>query len=175
MEIMLMLKSVENFKFFRRFRLIALLQWNVIFFKLGLSVYVYHLKGSGHNYVHLTWLLNFGIIHIQNWLQIPLYTKCLIKTWLSFLDPSKIDQAPSNKTMVESNNITLHCNATGNPAPNITWTKDGKQTVLHHGEEYTITNISRHQHGSYKCAAWNNVGQVAKSSFSINVLCKQVQ
>ena len=119
--------------------------------------------------------MNFGIIHIQNWLQIPLYTKCLIKTWLSFLDPSKIDQVPSNKTMVESNNITLHCHATGNPAPNITWTKDGKQTVLHHGEEYTITNISRNQHGSYKCAAWNNVGQVAKSSFSINVLCKQVQ
>ena len=110
-----------------------------------------------------------------NWLQIPLHTKCLIKTWLSFLDPSKIDQAPSNKTMVESNNITLHCNATGNPAPNITWTKDGKQTVLHHGEEYTITNITRHQHGSYKCAAWNNVGQVAISSFGINVLCKQVQ
>lgn len=91
-----------------------------------------------------------------------------------FSDPSKIDQAPSNKTVIENNNVMLHCNATGNPASNITWTKDGNPTVLHQGDLFSIASISRKQHGGYKCTAWNGVRQAADASFSINVLCKQV-
>ena len=97
----------------------------------------------------------------------------MLYNFLIFLDPSNIDQAPSNKTIVEGSNVTLHCNATGSPASNITWTKDGSPTVLHEGEEYVISNISRQQHGNYKCTAWNGVGEQSKTSFSINVLCKQ--
>ena len=99
----------------------------------------------------------------------------MLYNFLIFLDPSKIDQAPSNKTIVEGSNVTLHCNATGSPASNITWTKDGSPTALHEGEQYAISNISRQQHGNYKCTAWNGVGEQSKTSFSINVLCKQFQ
>lgn len=99
--------------------------------------------------------------------------KILLYNFLIFLDPSEIDQAPSNKTIVEGSNVTLHCNATGSPASNITWTKDGSPTALHEGEKYAISNISRQQYGNYKCTAWNGVGEQSKTSFSINVLCKQ--
>ena len=99
----------------------------------------------------------------------------MLYNFLIFLDLSNIDQAPSNKTIVEGSNVTLHCNATGSPASNITWTKDGSPTVLHEGEEYAISNISRQQHGNYKCTAWNGVGEQSKTSFSINVLCKQFE
>ena len=101
--------------------------------------------------------------------------KILLYNFLIFLDPSKIDQAPSNKTIVEGSNVTLHCNATGSPASNITWTKDGSPTALHEGEQYAISNISQKQHGNYKCTAWNGVGEQSKTSFSINVLCKQFE
>ncbi|XP_078379812.1 hemicentin-1-like isoform X12 [Oculina patagonica] len=83
--------------------------------------------------------------------------------------PSEIDNLPSDKTVIEGYNVTLHCNATGNPTPNVTWTKDGSQTVLQQGREFSITNISRQQHGSYKCSAWNYVGQPAVANFSITV------
>ena len=101
--------------------------------------------------------------------------KILLCIFLIFLDPSKIDQTSSNKTILEGSNVTLHCNATGSPASNITWTKDGSPTALHEGEQYAISNISRQQHGNYKCTAWNGVGEQSKTSFSINVLCKQFE
>ena len=73
---------------------------------------------------------------------------------------------------MEGQNITLHCNATGNPAPNITWTKDGNSVVLYQGETYTIYNIQREGAGDYTCTAWNGVDKQTNTTTSITVYCK---
>ena len=73
---------------------------------------------------------------------------------------------------MEGQNVTLHCNATGNPAPNITWTKDGNAVVLYQGETYTIYNIQREAAGGYTCTAWNGVDDQTNATTSITVYCK---
>ena len=73
---------------------------------------------------------------------------------------------------MEGQNVTLHCNATGNPAPNITWTKDGNAVVLYQGETYTIYNIQREAAGGYTCTAWNGVDEQTNTTASITVYFK---
>ena len=87
-------------------------------------------------------------------------------------DPSLIKSAPVDQVVVEDSNITLHCNATGNPTPNITWTKDSSSTVLHQGETYSIINIKRQAAGEYKCTAWNGVGSQKNVTAAVNVHCE---
>ena len=73
---------------------------------------------------------------------------------------------------MEGNNVTLHCNATGNPALNIAWTKDGSSTVLYQGETYSIVNIRRQAAGDYTCTALNVVGDKANATVNVTVHCK---
>jgi len=87
-------------------------------------------------------------------------------------DPSSIDASPAGQTVLEGSNITLHCNATGNPTPNITWAKDGSPTVLYQGETYSLVNIQRQAAGDYTCTAWNGVGQQQNATATVTVHCK---
>ena len=87
-------------------------------------------------------------------------------------DSSLLESAPVHQVVVEGSNLTLHCNATGNPTPNITWTKDGSSTVLYQGETYSIVNIQRQAAGDYKCTAWNGVGEQNNSTATIAVHCE---
>ena len=75
-------------------------------------------------------------------------------------------------TVIENNNVTFHCNATGNPRPNITWIKDGSLTVLHQGETYSIVNIQRQAAGDYTCTAWNGLGELTNATATVTVHCK---
>jgi len=88
------------------------------------------------------------------------------------LDPSMIESRPVNQVIVEGSNVTLHCNATGNPTPDITWTKDGSSTVLYQGETYSIVNVQRQAAGEYACTAWNGVGERKNVSATVTVHCK---
>ena len=90
------------------------------------------------------------------------------------LDPSVIQSNPVNEIVREGGNIILHCNATGNPTPNITWTKNGSPTVLYQGETYSIVNIQRHGAGDYTCSAWNGVGEQKNVTATVTVNCKCV-
>ena len=83
--------------------------------------------------------------------------------------------APANQSVVEGDNLTLYCNATGNPAPNISWTKDNSSTVVHQGETYSIVNIQRQAAGNYKCTAWNGVGEPRNVASTVIVYCKYNQ
>ena len=85
-----------------------------------------------------------------------------------------ISQNPSSKVVVEGENVTLHCNATGNPAPNITWTKDDSFTVLHQGDTYSIINTRRQAAGDYTCTAWNGVGERTNATATVTVHCEFV-
>ena len=70
--------------------------------------------------------------------------------------------------------MTLFCEATGNPTPNITWTRvleDGSE-VLRQGQTWDSPNINRTAFGTYRCAAYNGFGNVASQVVNVNVTCK---
>ena len=83
-----------------------------------------------------------------------------------------IASAPVNQAVLEGGNLTLHCNVTGNPAPNVTWTKDADQTVLHRGETYGMTDVQRQAAGDYICTTWNGVGVQETATITVDVHCK---
>ncbi|XP_022793689.1 hemicentin-2-like [Stylophora pistillata] len=69
----------------------------------------------------------------------------------------------NDQDVCEGSMITLSCNATGKPTPNITWTKEGEN-----GTDsgplpsvkgfYVISGINRSSNGTYRCTASNGVG-----------------
>ena len=83
-----------------------------------------------------------------------------------------IASAPVNQFVLEGQNLTLHCNVTGNPTPNVTWTKDANQTVLHRGEMYSMADVQRQAAGDYICTAWNGVGVQQNATITVDVHCK---
>ena len=80
--------------------------------------------------------------------------------------------APSSQQVVEGNGAFLFCNFTGNPQPNITWTRQGNNTVLSTSETLNITGLMRQDNGVvYICKAENNLGS-ANASATITVFCE---
>lgn len=57
--------------------------------------------------------------------------------------PALIESAPVNQVFLKKENVILHCNATGNSTPNITWSKDKSSSVLNQGDVYSFVNIPR--------------------------------
>ena len=91
----------------------------------------------------------------------------------SFLSvSSRMTLYSDNQTVIEGSNLNLFCNATGKPAPNITWTRVSEDEVLFVGNPWNISNINRNYSGTYLCVADNGVSSPVNSTISINVLCK---
>ena len=91
----------------------------------------------------------------------------------SFLSvpPGKILHS-DNQNVTEGFNLTLFCNSTGKPKPNITWTRTSEDEVLFVGNPWHIVNINRTYSGTYRCIADNGVPSPVNSIISINVLCE---
>ena len=70
---------------------------------------------------------------------------------------------------MESEQVTFHCTATGNPTPTITWLKDGNR--LAEGEKLSLTANRTHS-GKYWCLADNNLDITVNTSASLDVQCK---
>jgi len=78
--------------------------------------------------------------------------------------------------------VTLSCNATANPLPTISWTKNGSPVEISSNssrisfsddeEQFTITNVSRTDSGEYRCVANNELGDDTSSAASLDVQCK---
>ena len=73
--------------------------------------------------------------------------------------------------------MTLCCNATGNPVPTISWTKDGSpvnsiNSFLTDNKRLTITNVSRTDSGEYQCVANNSLGNDISNAATLNIQCK---
>ncbi|XP_038398241.1 hemicentin-1 isoform X3 [Canis lupus familiaris] len=97
---------------------------------------------------------------------------------LSVLVPPRIvgENTLEDVKVKEKQSVTLTCEVTGNPVPEITWHKDGQllqEDDTHHimsgGHFLKITNAQVSHTGRYACLASNTAGDKSKS-FSLNVL-----
>ena len=76
--------------------------------------------------------------------------------------------------------MTLSCNASGNPVPTITWTRNGSVLTSSvprisfgaESRELTITTINRADSGEYRCVANNSEGNVTSNAATLDVQCK---
>ena len=101
---------------------------------------------------------------------------CLIVT-----DKPEITAHPRSVAKTEGNNVTLSCNATGNPVPTISWTRDGSAVDTNDNsrisfsadkEQLTMTNVSRTDSGEYRCVAENRVGNDTSNAAKLDIQCK---
>lgn len=99
------------------------------------------------------------------------------------LAPPQITEKPQNITAIEGIRVTFSCNASGDPEPTVSWTKDGSilspvnDVRISFGAEsksLTIMNISRRDSGQYRCVASNSLGNVSSAAATLDVQCKEI-
>ena len=123
------------------------------------------------------------ILAIENLVLLPSVLKslsyfCKFALFNSFLilDPPSITIHKICDMLVEGDNITLTCNASGKPQPVITWTKLGSPVVLSQTSSFTIVNVSRpgtpDNMIQYQCTASNGVETPATATVNCIVHCK---
>ena len=85
----------------------------------------------------------------------------------------------TNVIKEEGSNLTLFCNATGNPIPIILWTKDGSPINNNsrirfsiHNKLLTISNVNRTDSGRYRCVANNSLGNDTSNVATVDIQCK---
>ena len=131
----------------------------------------------------------YAKIFVQEFDHNLLYSNIIVKTIsthslakrvsLCISDRPEITKHPQNVTVTERNNVTLTCNATGNPEPQFSWFKD-KDLVEYNKRIYlsannsllTITDVNRNDSGGYLCVAHNEVGNDTSIIVILDVQCK---
>ena len=104
--------------------------------------------------------------------------KTLFTTFIIIADPPDLLSGVLNVTKNATDTLTLHCNFSGTPAPNIVWTmtsylladmtemelrESSKISIVSSKDErlassiLTITNLVKNDEGTYKCVGINNV------------------
>ena len=93
-----------------------------------------------------------------------------------FADASSVKIEKTANTVMEGNNISLFCNASGKPEPTMTWTRVGSLDILSNTPSLTVVNVSRPETPDhmiqYQCTASNGVESPAIAVAKITVLCK---
>lgn len=102
-------------------------------------------------------------------------TPVTVSHTLEILVPPRIEAAEENFTVKKGKHIELRCKATGNPPPDIHWTKEGggllgNGKTVEHSSGLVITSVSRQDEGVYICSASNGVGSPASTSTKLTVL-----
>ena len=91
-----------------------------------------------------------------------------------------ITTQPQGGPVTEGDNVTLSCNASGNPVPTISWTRNGsllnssvpRISFGAESRKLTITIINRADSGEYRCLADSNVGNDTSDAATLDVKCK---
>ena len=90
--------------------------------------------------------------------------------------PPEITEAPKRENQLNLNsvkNYTLTCNASGDPHPDITWTKAGIPAGKFNASGYALylVDVTREDAGSYICTASNGFGNSTTSIGIVNIRC----
>ena len=93
--------------------------------------------------------------------------------------PPKITVSPNREIQLSLSsssvqNYTLKCNASGDPHPNIIWTKDGVTESQFNASGYLLhlVDVQREDAGSYICTASNGFGDNVTAIGIVNIRCK---
>ena len=111
-----------------------------------------------------------------NWFCLFHSSQSSLITWL-FVERPKVVDVTSDQYVHEHSEVTLSCNATGKPEPNITWTRVRENGAysgsLQSKDGYLVmANISRSSSGTYRCTAFNGVGEAVNQTVMVIVRCK---
>ena len=88
--------------------------------------------------------------------------------------PPVITRPPQSTIVRENATLQLTCEATGQPRPTITWSRDGVQQSSP-GNRFEISSIKRSQAGTYTCTADNQVKDAKTASARVTVECKSAR
>ena len=96
-----------------------------------------------------------------------------------FTEKPSITTDPQGDTVREGENVTLFCNATGDPVLTISWTRrvslvttSAKFSFSDDNKKLAITNVNRTDSGEYRCVARNRVGSDTSDAAMLDVQCK---
>ena len=77
--------------------------------------------------------------------------------------------------------MILPCNATGNPVPTISWTRNRypldrnvnpRISFSGRKQQLIITNVSRTDSGEYRCVASNSLGNDTSNAAKVDIQCE---
>ena len=89
---------------------------------------------------------------------------------MSAAPPTLTHVSPSFVVGRQGSGVDMRCDATGVPAPSVTWLKDGKQlgvtesprvSTTHDGRRLVISHLVLADSGVYKCQFENSVAQAS--------------
>ena len=95
-------------------------------------------------------------------------------------DQPEITAHPRSDAETEGNNVTLSCNATGNPVPTISWIMYGSpvNTTINtrisfseDNKQLTIADVNRTDSGEYQCVASNFLGNATSNDATLDIQC----
>ena len=89
-----------------------------------------------------------------------------------FPDAPSVTIQQCSSPVTESENATLQCSATGNPAPDLAWIRSNTREVVSYSELFFIEAIRRNESGRFECLAWNGIGSNGTKSCTVDVHCK---
>ena len=100
-----------------------------------------------------------------------------METFLFYLVGALITRKPSSVIVEEGQNVSLICQATGQPTPTVTWRKavghlPNERSKLAHGK-LEITNVTKAYAGDYVCSATNLLNE--DSAFTQVIVFEQLQ
>lgn len=88
--------------------------------------------------------------------------------------PTLTGRSNANIDADEEDDLRLHCNASGDPKPMITWSKDGTPLLQNSSSSAVlqIPNLRQRDAGTYTCTATNKAGSASHSMVVRVVRCK---
>lgn len=87
-------------------------------------------------------------------------------------DPAEIVTSPVDQVVWVGEPMTLFCNATGNPAPNISYSVVGENGTVGNGKTLVINSSSVAYVNVYTCTAENGLHPPATANATVTVLGK---